>query len=132
MLARTLTAWHKIKAWLRVYSPRILESLNPGASPEEVSQVEAALGHPLPMAMRCIYRCVWVGVGVVGTFLPLLLFFFSFHTGGGGRGGGGLVCTCVGVGDMCLWVCEQQGQRGIHGVSLCECACVDACVGVGV
>lgn len=61
MLTRALAAWSKIKAWLRVHSPRILQTLNPGATSEQVAQVEAALGHPLPMAMRCIYRWVLCG-----------------------------------------------------------------------
>lgn len=56
LLARALAAWSKVRAWLGQHSPRILETLNPGASEAEVTAAEAALGHPLPSAMRVIYR----------------------------------------------------------------------------
>ncbi|KAF8060480.1 SKIP16 [Scenedesmus sp. PABB004] len=56
MLARALAAWGGLKAWLREHAPQVLETLNPGATPAQVAEAEAALGHPLPLALRCIYR----------------------------------------------------------------------------
>lgn len=76
LLARALAAWSKVTAWLGQHSPRILQSLNPGATAAEVAAAEAALGHPLPSAMRVIYRCKG-GCG-----------FLCFFWGGGGGGGG--------------------------------------------
>eukprot|EP00879_Flechtneria_rotunda_P020847 GHRR01021948.1.p1 GENE.GHRR01021948.1~~GHRR01021948.1.p1 ORF type:complete len:265 (+),score=31.16 GHRR01021948.1:225-1019(+) len=57
-LARTLACWNTIKAWLATHSPQILATLNPGATANEVAEAEASLGHPLPLAARCIYRVV--------------------------------------------------------------------------
>lgn len=57
LLARTLAAWRDVRAFLAAHCPRILETLAPGASTAEVAEAEAVLGHPLPQAMRCIYRC---------------------------------------------------------------------------
>jgi hypothetical protein len=62
LLCRTLAAWRTIKAWLSRHCPRILASLNPGATAAELAEAEGVLGHPLPQAMRCIYRCVCVCV----------------------------------------------------------------------
>eukprot|EP00775_Hariotina_reticulata_P004185 gene4185-4433_t len=56
LLARSLAAWNSIKAWLAEHSPQILETLNPGATAEQLAEAEEQLGHPLPAAMRCIYR----------------------------------------------------------------------------
>lgn len=64
MLCRALAAWSKVKTWLTQHSPAILASLNPGASAAEVAATEKVLGHPLPLAMRCIYRLVLVCVCV--------------------------------------------------------------------
>jgi hypothetical protein len=58
MLTRALAAWNKLESWLKVHSPRILASLNAGATAADVAAAETALGHPLPTAMRVIYR--WV------------------------------------------------------------------------
>jgi len=56
LLARSLAAWNSIKAWLAVHSPQILDTLNPGATAEQLADAEEQLGHPLPAALRCIYR----------------------------------------------------------------------------
>ncbi|WIA35184.1 hypothetical protein OEZ86_003649 [Tetradesmus obliquus] len=56
LLARTLACWRRIEAYLQQHSPQILATLNPGATAQQVAQAEAELGHPLPLAVRCIYR----------------------------------------------------------------------------
>jgi cell wall assembly regulator SMI1 len=56
MFARALACWRRIENYLQQHSPQILATLNPGASAQQVQEAEEALGHPLPLAVRCIYR----------------------------------------------------------------------------
>ncbi|KAF6264373.1 hypothetical protein COO60DRAFT_178714 [Scenedesmus sp. NREL 46B-D3] len=56
LLARALACWRRIERHLQLHSPQILATLNPGATAQQVQQAEEALGHPLPLAVRCIYR----------------------------------------------------------------------------
>jgi cell wall assembly regulator SMI1 len=48
--------WDRIHSWLREHAPTILESLNPGASAEQVSAAEEALGVTFPADVRETYR----------------------------------------------------------------------------
>jgi hypothetical protein len=44
---------------LQQHSPQILATLNPGATAQQVREAKEALGHPLPLAVCCIYRWAW-------------------------------------------------------------------------
>src|SRR5262245_40931883 len=47
--------WSRIEAWLRTHAPVLLESLEPGASAEQLDQAERELGRPLPGDFRESY-----------------------------------------------------------------------------
>lgn len=46
------SAWTRLENWCRQYHPRLLEVLNPGATPEEIAAVEEAIGQRLPVDVR--------------------------------------------------------------------------------
>lgn len=47
----------RITQWLAAHAPRILhESLNPGATDEQLKELEAAVGKPLPDDYKALYR----------------------------------------------------------------------------
>jgi hypothetical protein len=56
LLSRTLACWRRIEGYLQQHSPQILATLNPGATAQQLQEAEEQLGHPLPLAVRCIYR----------------------------------------------------------------------------
>lgn len=41
-------SWDRIHKWLEVNAPKILASLNPGASDEEIAAAERSIGDPMP------------------------------------------------------------------------------------
>ena len=48
--------WDRFKAWTAVHSPELGKTLNGPASEEALDVAEAALGHPLPLDVRCFYK----------------------------------------------------------------------------
>ncbi|MEU6067500.1 MULTISPECIES: SMI1/KNR4 family protein [Streptomyces] len=57
--ARQVTdAWRRIEAWLREHAPVTHAALGPGASTEEITGVEAALGFALPVELRTLWGLV--------------------------------------------------------------------------
>ncbi|MET7573665.1 hypothetical protein ABZT04_35025 [Streptomyces sp. NPDC005492] len=48
-------AWHRITAWLRSNAPDSYAALRPGARPAALATLEAALGIPLPVALRTLW-----------------------------------------------------------------------------
>lgn len=48
--------WDRVHSWLAIHAPKILASLNPGATDEELDAAEAELGLAIPSAMRDLYR----------------------------------------------------------------------------
>jgi cell wall assembly regulator SMI1 len=48
--------WQRIERWLTAHAPDLLDELAPGASEEELIQVEAALGVKLPEDFKALYR----------------------------------------------------------------------------
>lgn len=49
-------SWQRIEAWLQANAPHIYESLQPGASDEEIADVEGKLGMKLPDDVKESYR----------------------------------------------------------------------------
>eukprot|EP01103_Thecamoeba_quadrilineata_P002504 TRINITY_DN12455_c0_g1_i1.p1 TRINITY_DN12455_c0_g1~~TRINITY_DN12455_c0_g1_i1.p1 ORF type:complete len:409 (-),score=42.22 TRINITY_DN12455_c0_g1_i1:20-1222(-) len=49
-------SWRSLENWLQVQLPSVYETLNPGATEEELDEAEKALEQPLPLAARVIYR----------------------------------------------------------------------------
>jgi hypothetical protein len=49
-------AWARIERWLAESAPDVLDSLQPGATDEQISNTEAALGLTLPQDVRASYR----------------------------------------------------------------------------
>lgn len=45
-------AWQRLETWCRQHHPRLLATLNPGATAEEIAAVEEAIGQPLPADVR--------------------------------------------------------------------------------
>lgn len=54
-------SWDRIHRWLERHAPKILASLNPGASTEEIAAVENTLGMALPVDWRELY-CIHNGI----------------------------------------------------------------------
>lgn len=48
--------WKRIKAWLQVNAPQLLEHLNPGATKADFIAVETAIGKRLPLAFKNFYK----------------------------------------------------------------------------
>lgn len=46
------SAWTRLDRWFEVNHPRVLQTLNPGASPEEIEAVERSIGQTLPPDVR--------------------------------------------------------------------------------
>ncbi len=56
--------WQRIDTWLQTFAPARAARLGPGATPEELAEVEAALGLTLPgdfKASYCIHNGAWGG-----------------------------------------------------------------------
>ena len=49
-------AWARIELWLAEFAPEVLNSLQPGATDEQISNTEAALGVTFPEDVRASYR----------------------------------------------------------------------------
>jgi cell wall assembly regulator SMI1 len=49
-------SWDRIHKWLEANAPKILASLNPGASDEEIAAAERSIGDPMPPDWRELYR----------------------------------------------------------------------------
>ena len=49
-------AWGRIERWLAGAAPEVLDSLQPGATDEQISNTEAALGVTFPEDVRASYR----------------------------------------------------------------------------
>lgn len=47
--------WKRIKTWMRVNAPQLLESLNPGATKADFIALETAVGKKLPAAFKNFY-----------------------------------------------------------------------------
>ncbi|MCG5059967.1 MAG: SMI1/KNR4 family protein [Limnoraphis sp. WC205] len=50
------TIWERIDHWLTAHAPQVLESLNPGATDQEIAQVEEILGVDFPEDFKQSYR----------------------------------------------------------------------------
>ncbi len=50
------SAWARIERWLAESAPEVLDSLQPGATDEQISNTEAALGVTFPEDVRASYR----------------------------------------------------------------------------
>ncbi|MCX4789137.1 MULTISPECIES: SMI1/KNR4 family protein [unclassified Streptomyces] len=55
--ARVTTAWNRIQAWLRGHAPVSYATLQPGAGPEELAELEAATGSALPPGLQALWLC---------------------------------------------------------------------------
>lgn len=51
-MAETAELWERLEAWGKEHAPKMLEDLNPGASPEDLAALESALGRELPGSFR--------------------------------------------------------------------------------
>jgi len=54
--ARVRRIWDRIMNWLKLNSPDILDTINEGATEEEINEIEEALGFEMPLEMRLSYR----------------------------------------------------------------------------
>ncbi|MGW7067289.1 SMI1/KNR4 family protein [Streptomyces sp. NPDC054855] len=52
---RVQRAWQQIAMWMERHAPASRAMLNPPASPARIAQWEAAMGFPLPPALRALY-----------------------------------------------------------------------------
>jgi len=50
-----VTTWERIDTWLEANAPDVLAKLRPGATREEISAFEKALGRALPVSLRASY-----------------------------------------------------------------------------
>jgi cell wall assembly regulator SMI1 len=50
------TIWRRIERWLRDNAPQVLGTLNPGATMEQIEEIETALAVALPSDMKESYR----------------------------------------------------------------------------
>lgn len=48
----TRGAWRRLEQWCERHHPQLLETLNAGATPEEIAEVEETIGQPLPADVR--------------------------------------------------------------------------------
>ncbi|MEV0415527.1 SMI1/KNR4 family protein [Streptomyces sp. NPDC050448] len=53
---QTLSAWHRIEAWLEEYAPRSRRRLPPPAAEEDIRAVERELDFVIPADVRAFYR----------------------------------------------------------------------------
>ena len=44
--------WARLEAWGAEHAPKMLEDLNPGASDDDIAEVERVVGRPLPDTFR--------------------------------------------------------------------------------
>jgi cell wall assembly regulator SMI1 len=48
--------WDRITSWLSIHAPEILESFQPGATEDEIREVEEKLGVTFPANVRQSFR----------------------------------------------------------------------------
>lgn len=55
---RASRAWHKLEKWLRIHAPFIKDSINPGATEQELDDTERIMGgSKFSPELRVLYRC---------------------------------------------------------------------------
>ncbi|MGC4947047.1 SMI1/KNR4 family protein [Streptomyces sp. DT224] len=69
--ARVTRAWAQILEWLAEYTPPSYAALRPGASDEEMAELEAVAGAALPAELKALWRLSAGEDGVNGTGLML-------------------------------------------------------------
>ncbi|MEU6019472.1 SMI1/KNR4 family protein [Streptomyces sp. NPDC047515] len=55
--AQVTAAWDRIRTWLRKHVPASYATLQPGASPEELDEVETVVGMSLPVGLQALWMC---------------------------------------------------------------------------
>ena len=62
--------WDRITSWLTIHAPKVLKSLQPGATEDEIREVEEKLGVTFPVAVRQSFRIYNGQNKVSGPLIP--------------------------------------------------------------